>query len=133
MPEWAVEGPGISVKITVKAENRFKRASTKTAWCHSEECAIQTLAVAKYGPASSKWPVTLAQFRTLNRAAVTKLALQTTESTDSSECLKRETVSEGHPGLFVTKKGRPKKANVMSGAERIRAYRARQKDDARDS
>ena len=66
LPEWAVSGKGVAVKITVKPENRFnRRASTKTVWCHDEECAIETLAISKYDPASNKWPITLAQLRAM--------------------------------------------------------------------
>lgn len=124
LPEWAVTGEGLPVKITVKAENRFKRDSTKTVWCCSEECAIQTLGIAKHGINTYKWPVTLAQFRAMERANVTKSRPQITDSRDSSGCLNPETVSECGSGIFVTKRGRPKKANPMTGAERVRAHRA---------
>ena len=67
LPEWAVSGEGLPVTITVKAENRFKRDSTKTVWACSEECRIQMEAISKYGLASYKWPVTLAQFRGMNK------------------------------------------------------------------
>jgi hypothetical protein len=80
-------------------------------------------------PASHNWPVTLAQFRALNRAAVTKMRQQNTDSKDSSGRLFSKTDLKVIPEVFVTKKGgRPNEATAMSGAERMRAYRARQKE-----
>lgn len=66
LPAWAVEGSGVSITIEEKGENRFQRTRKRTVWCHSQECAIQRLAIAKYGKDASKWPITLAQFRALN-------------------------------------------------------------------
>ena len=129
LPEWAVSGKGVAVKITVKPENRFKRASTKTVWCHDQECAIQTLAISKYGRASHKWPITLAQFRAMyKRAARHEKSLQNTDSKTSSEGLNQKSISEYGSPIFVTQKGRPRKSRVLSDAERARAYRARQKE-----
>ena len=67
LPEWAVSGEGLPVTITVKAENRFKRDSTKTVWACSEECAVQIYGISKYGKLTSKWPVTRAQLRAIYR------------------------------------------------------------------
>ena len=75
LPEWAVSGEGLPVTITVKAENRFKRDSTKTVWACSEECAVQIYGISKYGKLTSKWPVTRAQLRAIYR----KMASATSE------------------------------------------------------
>lgn len=63
LPSWAVSGPGMSISIEDRPENRFQRTRRRTVWCHSEECAVQCLAISKYGRASHKWPITLAEFR----------------------------------------------------------------------
>jgi hypothetical protein len=63
LPVWAVSGPGMSITIHDQAENRFQRTRTRTVWCHDDECAVQCLAISKYGRATHKWPITLAQFR----------------------------------------------------------------------
>src|SRR3954469_3346288 len=65
LPSWAVSGPGVSITIEDRPENRFQRARKRTAWCHNQECAVQALAVSKYGRASNNWPMTLAQFRSM--------------------------------------------------------------------
>jgi len=73
LPEWAGSGKGVAVKRTVKPENRFKRrASTKTVWCHDEECGIQALAISKYGRASHNGPITQAQFRAMYKRAASR-------------------------------------------------------------
>jgi hypothetical protein len=66
LPSWAVNGSGRSVQMEMKAENRYQRTHRRTVWCHSDECAIQCLAISKYGRASNRWPITLAQFRATN-------------------------------------------------------------------
>lgn len=63
LPSGSVKGDGVSLVIEATPENRFQRTRRRTVWCHSEECAIQCLAIAKYGLATHKWPITLAQFR----------------------------------------------------------------------
>ena len=69
LPSWAVEGAGFPVKIEVKRENSFKRTRQRTVWCHSEECAIQTKAISKYGLNSWRWPITLGEFRAMEKQA----------------------------------------------------------------
>jgi hypothetical protein len=68
LPADRVSGAGVKVVLHVRPQSgeKFKREHRQTAWCHDEECAIQALAVARYGPASHKWPITLAQFRAMN-------------------------------------------------------------------
>jgi len=63
LPMWAVSGPGVSIIIEDRPENRFQRTRKRTVWCHDDECAVQCLAISKYGRATHKWPITLAQFR----------------------------------------------------------------------
>ena len=54
---------GRSVQIVIPAENGFQRNRKSTVWVCSNECAVQALAISKYGPASHRWPISLAQFR----------------------------------------------------------------------
>jgi hypothetical protein len=42
----------VVLHVRPQAGEKFKREHRQTVWCHSEECAIQALAVARYGPAS---------------------------------------------------------------------------------
>lgn len=63
LPEYAVNGEGRRLQVTRRAENNFRRDRKVTVWCCSDDCATQTLAVAKYGNRTSTWPITLAQFR----------------------------------------------------------------------
>jgi len=58
--------PGVKVVLHVRPQGKYQRDRKQTVWCHSEECAIQALAIARYGPASHKWPITLAEFRSTN-------------------------------------------------------------------
>lgn len=69
--EGALLDAGHRIQITRRAENNFKRESKATVWVCTEECGVQALGVSKYGKASHKWPVTLAQFRaTVKRAGL---------------------------------------------------------------
>ena len=63
LPSWAVSGDGVEVTIQQKPENRYQKTRRRMVWCHSEECAVQCLAVSKYGRATHKWPLSLAEFR----------------------------------------------------------------------
>ena len=63
LPSWAVSGDGVEVTIQQRPENRYQKTRRRVVWCHSEECAVQCLAISKYGPASHRWHVTLAEFR----------------------------------------------------------------------
>ena len=63
LPQYATDQPGIQITVSAPAENKFRRETRRLVWCHSDECAIQALAVSRYGSASHKWPITLAQFR----------------------------------------------------------------------
>jgi hypothetical protein len=129
LPEWAVEGKGCSVVIEEKPENSYKRTRRRTVWCHSEECAVQALAISKYGRASHKWPVTLAQFRGIEElSAVTKNTPNRIDSKERKTALNAIMDPGPIPRLFVTKRGRPRKEAALSGAERMRDYRARRSE-----
>ena len=65
LPSWAVSGPGVSITLEDRPENRYQKTRKRTAWCHDKECAIQSLAISKHGRASHNWPITLSQFRSL--------------------------------------------------------------------
>ena len=96
LPEWAVSGEGLPVTITVKAENRFKRDSTKTVWACSEECAVQTYGISKYGKLTSKWPVTRAQLRAIYRkmtSGTSEAKKVSTAASNSSQTVSRRKVS----------------------------------------
>ncbi len=63
LPPGALFDQGHRITITRRAENNFKRDSKATVWVCSRECGVQALGVSKYGRASCKWSVTLAQVR----------------------------------------------------------------------
>jgi hypothetical protein len=63
LPPGATHDPGRTFEITKRALNAFHRDRKATVWACSDECAIQALGVAKYGSATHRWPITLAQFR----------------------------------------------------------------------
>lgn len=67
LPSWAVTGEGVVVQIEEKAANNFQRSHRRTVWCCSESCTVQALAISKYGPNSSTWPITLAQFKAMEK------------------------------------------------------------------
>jgi hypothetical protein len=50
------------VVVNSKPANNFCRATRRKVWCCSDLCAYQSLAIAQYGPASHRWPITLSQF-----------------------------------------------------------------------
>lgn len=57
------EKPGRDVQLTLRSDGHFRRERRVTVWCHDDECAIEAMAIARYGLDTSKWPITLAQFR----------------------------------------------------------------------
>jgi hypothetical protein len=131
LPSDCCSTEGYRLQITRKAENEYRRDSRRTVWCHNKECAIQALAVARYGPSTHRWPITLAQFRStrplddLDRA---ETIAKTRINTGSPEALFEnldpeygEGVSERLEPANARKGGRPRKWD--SDAERMRAYR----------
>lgn len=65
-PPGSCIGKGRHIEVTAKPEYGDKRTRKATVWCCSDECAVQSLAIAKYGAASHKWPISLAKFRTMH-------------------------------------------------------------------
>ena len=63
LPPGAHTGQGHTVTVIRKAENGFQRDKKATVWVCSGECGVQAIGMSKYGRASHKWPVTLAQVR----------------------------------------------------------------------
>lgn len=122
---------GRQVTLRLKPENGSQRERKHTVWCHSDECAIQALAIAQYGPATHKWPITLAQFRAMNplpakgRSDRTEMGFQVTDSINAKNA-NFEIMGLPHMPAISVRKGRPKRWN--SEAERLRAYRARQRN-----
>jgi len=94
LPAWAVTGAGISVSVETKPENRYRRTRKRTVWCHDDECAIQCLAVARYGRASSKWPITLAQFRATKPLAQSQPQKPTRSSLEYKQARMKVRVAE---------------------------------------
>jgi hypothetical protein len=62
LPEGTNGDKGRSIQITLKPENGYQRSRKLSVWCCSDECSVQALGLAKWGP-SHKWPVSLAKFR----------------------------------------------------------------------
>ena len=127
-----ISGQGRWLRITFWGTKRFERNRTRTLWCCSDECAVQALAVARYGSASHKWPIVSSQFRAfdpLGSLTVTKVPLETRINGGSNEGLFRDVDPEPIPGVssrsgpFKRKNGRPRK--WANPAERNRAYRRR--------
>jgi hypothetical protein len=63
IPQGTKTDEGRKITFVRQAENKFKRAAKTTVWVCGDECAVQTLAIAKYGPVTRHWPITLAKFR----------------------------------------------------------------------
>jgi len=147
LPADAVSGLGYKLTVEVKPENTFQRASRRTVWCHDRECAVQTLAIARFGLPTCRWPITLAQFRSLpevqeliSRSECTETIAGTRINTGAPEALNEKVGLPHQPPISVRldgpktceqaearfpcrKGGRPKKWN--SEAQRLRAYRDR--------
>jgi hypothetical protein len=63
---------GRSVQIQLAAGYGEKRPRKSTVWVCSDECAIQAMGISKYGPATFRWPVTLAQARPIMKRELAK-------------------------------------------------------------
>jgi hypothetical protein len=128
LPSDCSSSEGYTLTIEHRAENKFRRNSRRTVWCHSEECAIQTLAIAKYGLPTYRWPISLSQFRAtapLDSSNVRKPTSEVTDSTKSESALfDKGDLEAGNPVYErpERKGGRPRK--WASDAERMRARRA---------
>jgi hypothetical protein len=125
---------GFKIRIEI-GPKKFRGASKRMVWCHDEECAVQTLAVSRYGVASHRWPITLAQFRSLpevkeliRRSACYEIPSQGVDSTSPKNGKSQELTSDAQNQFRnaenpVKRKGRPKQ--YASAASRQRAYRDR--------
>lgn len=130
LPSWPIAEPGFSVKLRIKAETRFQRDRRPTVWCCSPSCAIQSLAVAEMGPVTHKWPISLAQFASLNAeriAACLDRAETYQKNRINSGAENAENWFMGLPHMEAEnlrkprRGGRPKKWET--NAHRMRAYR----------
>jgi hypothetical protein len=145
LPSWGTNSKGFCLKLKTKPRFGKTRCTKHTVWVCSEECAYQALAVARYGPAASRWPVTLAQFRSMTDlkpftvpdegSDVTKSTLQDVDSTGPKTGLfsiMAPEAMEGMEGGFPSQKqrGRPRKESRLSGAERTRRYRQKEAQEA---
>lgn len=146
LPTWVVGSQGILLKLETQKRFGKTRCTKHTVWVCSEECAYQALAVARYGNAASKWPVTLVQFRAMTDlkpftvpdegSDVTKSTLQDVDSTGPKTGLFSIVAPEAiirAEGEFPLQKrrGRPRKEFSLSGAERARRHR--QKAEAQEA
>ena len=66
MPPGTTSNPGRHVEVTLEPEYGSKRQRKVKVWCCCDECAVQALGTAKWGP-SHKWPISLAKFRSTVR------------------------------------------------------------------
>ena len=71
-PQGALIQDGRSVHIQLAAGYGEKRPRKSTVWVCSDECAIQAMGISKYGPATFRWPVTLAQARPIMKRELAK-------------------------------------------------------------
>ena len=144
LPSWAVSSPGQNLCLATKA-TKFKRASKKTVWVCSPNCALCARAVAEMGLSSHSWPITLAQFALLpSDTGLFKPhgGLTVKSTSDNSQCLqgsqdgKNEEMTLPHQEAVKVptavksgprKGGRPKVKDRKSPAEYQRAYRERQR------
>jgi len=126
LPSWAVSRGGVFTKLHIKAANRFGRDRRITVWCCTESCALQSRAVAQMGPASHKWPMTLAEFASWEGSNRYETPAQTRINTGAAEADFQEVGLPYTEAKNVTKplpNGRPRK--FPSTAARMRAYRQR--------
>src|SRR5207253_637553 len=101
---------GVRIALTIRAGAYRPRDSKRTIWCCSDECAIQALGIARFGPAASKWPITLSQFRSTNplaelkRSNVTKTPQKVVDSKGPKDGILATLTQEPMEGVFVTQK-----------------------------
>jgi hypothetical protein len=66
LPSDATTSAGFAFALETRPETKYQHRSTQhRVWSCTKECVIQALAQNKYGTATHKWPVTLAEFRQL--------------------------------------------------------------------
>ncbi len=134
LPTDRVSGKGRILVLSLKPGNRFCRQTKRTVWVCSDDCAFQTLAISKYGTATHKWPVTLAQFKATNPLplsedchrpeTIAERRINSGSSEPENKLLDQpylDLVSGRKSGRKTRIGGRPRK--WKSDAERKRAYR----------
>jgi hypothetical protein len=135
LPSSSWFGPGTVIKIKTKAENRFQRTRTISVPCCSPDCALQSLAISDMGPATHKWPISLAEYFDRIQSlegfdegpARTETPSESSENTGAGQPENRSVDLDHVPRVSVRRKGgRPRKWN--SEAERLRAHRNRQRE-----
>lgn len=137
LPSESIASVGFDFSLETRPDNKFQHRSTKhKIWCCSGECVIQSLARNKYGEASHKWPVTLAEFRqiegipflrSLQRSDRDEIPSQVIDNKDSEKGLFEEMTNDALEGFrnAPRRSGRPK--THFTAADRQRAYRDRQR------
>ena len=139
LPSWATDS-GVRIKLRLKAENSFRRDHSRTVWCCSRPCAVQAFAISKMGPASHRWPVSLADFETVHRHEIER-ALEGSDRTETPlETRINSGVEEANfevalpphqeevsvrSQVVSARNGRPRKWG--SEAQRLKAYRNRRR------
>lgn len=139
LPSDCSSSAGRKITIEIQPQSRFHRVSRRTVWCHSDLCAYQALAIARYGPASHKWPISLAQFRATNplasqeRSDRPEMGSEVADSKEANMGLvgdldlpQQEPISGRKTAPGTRAAGRPRK--WQSEAERKRVYRQRTAD-----
>ena len=143
LPSDVIASKGFVFTLETRPDNKYQHRSTKhKVWCCSKECTIQALAQNKYGVATSKWPVTLAEFRQmegnpfvrgLDQSDRYEIPSQVIENTDPEIGLFGNVTTDALEGFRNAPKpskrsGRPK--THSTAADRQRAYRERQRATA---
>jgi len=137
LPSDATTCTGYAFALETMPDSKFQHRSTKhRVWCCGEECVVQALAQNKYGVASHKWPVTLAEFRQLEgepflrrlkRSNRTESTLQVVETVESKTGLFEKVTLPHTEGISVRLRGRPRKWE--SEKDRLRSYRDKQRTE----
>lgn len=142
LPSDAIASDGYAFSLETRPDNKFQHRSTKhKVWCCSRECGVQSLARNKYGEASHRWPVTLAEFRQLEGEPFFRRLDEARKPSDRYETPPHTIENTGperalfgkvalaHVGRFRNASGRPK--TYPTRAARQRAYRTRQRAASR--
>jgi hypothetical protein len=145
VPLWACFGPGFITKVKAKAENRFRRDRQVSVWCCSKRCAMQANALAELGPASHKWPISLAEFAAQRGTMLdirepgadrTETIAESSVNTGAAEAEQQDLDQQPNEAVSVReivrrRGGRPRK--WKSEAERLRDYRERKREETHDA
>jgi hypothetical protein len=140
LPSDSVASDGYVFSLETRPDNKFQHRSTKhRVWGCSGECVIQSLARNKYGEASHKWPVTLAEFRqiegspflrSLERLDRDEIPSQSVENKDQKMGLFENVTTDALEGFRNAPRRSGRRKQHSSAAARQRAYRDRQREAA---